>query len=95
MLGLPIGFFANFLVAFGIFLEFVSYLPQIVKLFKTKKSMDLSLGSWVLWAGTDLLALAYAFLYTRHVLFFVYYCTTFSFILVTLALTIRYRGNPG
>jgi uncharacterized protein with PQ loop repeat len=93
MLGLPIDFFANFLIAFGIFLEFVSYLPQIVKLIKTKRAVDLSLGSWILWTGTDLLALIYAFLYTKHLLFFIYYCMMFLFILITLMLTIKYRNN--
>ena len=93
MLGLRIDFLANFLVSFGIFLEFVSYLPQIIKLLKTKKSVDLSLGSWLLWAGTDLLALVYAFLYTKHLMFFIYYCTMFLFVLITLALTIKYRNN--
>jgi uncharacterized protein with PQ loop repeat len=94
VLGLPIDFFANFLIALGIILEFVSYLPQIAKLFKSKKSMDLSLDSWILWTGTDFLALVYAFFYTKHTLFFIYYCTTFLFILVTLFMTIKYRHNP-
>jgi uncharacterized protein with PQ loop repeat len=48
MLGLQIGFIANLLIFLGIVLEFVSYTPQIVKLIKTKKSMDLSVESWLL-----------------------------------------------
>lgn len=41
-----------FLVIIGIF-QLIAYVPQIVKLIKTKKSEDLSLSSWFLWLVVD------------------------------------------
>ena len=35
-------------------LEFVAYIPQIVKILKTKRADDLSLTSWFVWITTDL-----------------------------------------
>ena len=92
MLGLPIDIFANLIISFEILLDFIAYLPQIIKLNKTKRSIDLSLGSWIIWATTDVLALVYSFIYTNHLLFFVYYCIMFLFVLITLYLTIKYRN---
>lgn len=39
----------------------ISYLPQIVKLIRTKKSEDLSVQSWVLWVLSSLCYTIYAF----------------------------------
>ena len=43
-------------------LEFVAYMPQIVKLLKTKHADDLSLTSWFVWITADLSYLAYVLL---------------------------------
>lgn len=39
-------------------LEFVAYMPQIVKLLKTKSADDLSLGYWFTWIAADLCYMA-------------------------------------
>ena len=93
MLGLPIDVFANIFISLGILLDFISYFPQIIKLVKTKRSIDLSVGTWIIWVTTDVLALVYSFLYTQHLLFFVYYCVMLLFALITLVLAIKYRKN--
>lgn len=41
-----------FLIVIGV-LQLVAYVPQIVKLIRTKKSEDLSLSSWFLWLVVD------------------------------------------
>lgn len=43
-------------------LEFVSYIPQIVKILKTKHADDLSLTSWFVWMTTDISYLVYILL---------------------------------
>ncbi len=45
-------------------LEFVAYIPQIVKILKTKHADDLSLLSWFVWITTDLSYLGYVLLET-------------------------------
>ena len=45
-------------------LEFVAYIPQIVKILKTKRADDLSLMSWFVWIATDLSYLGYVLLET-------------------------------
>ena len=43
-------------------LEFAAYLPQIVKIIKTKHADDLSLVSWFIWITADLSYLSYVLL---------------------------------
>lgn len=43
-------------------LEFVAYMPQIIKLLRTKSADDLSLTSWFTWITADLSYLAYVLL---------------------------------
>ncbi|MBO7644822.1 MAG: PQ-loop repeat-containing protein [Alphaproteobacteria bacterium] len=45
-------------------LEFIAYIPQIVKILKTKHADDLSLTSWFVWITTDLSYLGYVLLET-------------------------------
>ena len=39
--------------------SFVSYLPQIVKLLRTKKSEDIAVSTWILWMISGLCYLLY------------------------------------
>ena len=52
------------LIMFAVYtvLEFVSYIPQIVKILKTKHADDLSLTSWFVWMTTDISYLVYILL---------------------------------
>lgn len=44
---------------------FVAYLPQVVKLIRTKKSEDISVASWVLFAVSSFCSLGYGVLLWR------------------------------
>ena len=44
---------------------YISYVPQIVKIIKTKKSDDISATSWVLWVTATTLDVIYAILLRR------------------------------
>ena len=48
-------------------LEFVAYIPQIIKILKTRHADDLSLTSWFVWITTDLSYLGYVLLETPEV----------------------------
>ena len=71
----------------------ISYLPQIMKLLKTKKSEDLSIVSWVVWVVNSFSYLLYAFLCSKE--FMLRFETTleFSFCVLILVLTIYYRKS--
>ena len=71
----------------------ISYLPQTIKLFKTKKSNDLSTTSWIIWVVSSFSYLLYAFLCSDE--FMLKFETTleFSFCLLILLLTVKYRNN--
>ena len=43
-------------------LEFIAYMPQIIKILKTKHADDLSLTSWLMWIASDSSYLAYVLL---------------------------------
>ncbi len=67
-----------------------AYIPQIVRLIKTKKAEDISLGMWFLWLAGDITFLAYSLiekdLYST-ILFGVFTLEN----IVLLALTLRYK----
>lgn len=69
---------------------YIGYIPQIVKLIKTKKSDDLSLSSWVLWITTSVADMVYSLILGRWEMI----VATISELLleiVVLALTIKYK----
>lgn len=71
----------------------ISYLPQVIKLIKTKESNDLSTTSWIIWVVSSFSYSLYAFLYSDE--FMLKFETTleFSFCLLILSLTVKYRNN--
>ena len=71
----------------------ISYLPQAIKLYKTKSSNDLSTTSWIVWVVSSFSYSLYAFLYSDE--FMLKFETTleFSFCLLILLLTLKYRNN--
>ena len=72
-------------------LEFVAYIPQIVKILKTKHADDLSLTSWFVWITTDLSYLGYVLLETPQ--FGVIFIATLDliFIFLVFLLTLYYQ----
>ena len=74
-------------------LEFVAYIPQIVKILKTKRADDLSLTSWFVWITTDLSYLGYVLLETpQFVVIFIALIDLF-FIITVFLLTMYYQKH--
>ena len=53
---------ALILISIVTVLEIFAYMPQIIKLIKTKSAEDLSLASWLTWVISDVCYLAYVLL---------------------------------
>ncbi len=70
----------------------ISYLPQTIKLIKTKKSNDLSINSWILWVASSLSYTLYAYLCSNDfMLRFETSLETFFCITIVL-LAIKYKN---
>lgn len=46
--------------------EFIAYLPQIVKLIRTKSAEDISLASWLVWIVSGVCYLVYVLLESQE-----------------------------
>ena len=71
---------------------YVSYIPQLYKLIKTKKAEDLSITSWVLWMVSSLANLIYSVLLGRFELI-VASVSEFILISAVLFLTVYYTKS--
>lgn len=71
----------------------ISYLPQTIKLLKTKKSNDLSINSWILWVVSSLSYTLYAVLCSGEFMLIFETSLELFFCLTILSLAIRYRNN--
>lgn len=69
---------------------YISYIPQLLKLARTKKSEDLSVASWILWSMSSFANLVYSIVLGRLELI-VASVSEFLLILVTLVLTVYYE----
>lgn len=58
----------NILLSIVSICTLISYLPQTIKLIKTKKSNDLSVGSWAIWVVSSLSYALYAFICSGDVM---------------------------
>ena len=59
----------NILLGIVSICTFISYLPQTLKLIKTKKSEDLSIQSWILWVVSSVSYTLYALIVSVPVSF--------------------------
>lgn len=71
---------------------YISYIPQLYKLIKTKKAEDLSITSWVLWMISSLANLIYSVLLRRFE-FIVASVSEFILISAVLFLTVYYTKS--
>ena len=83
----------NILLGIVTMCTMISYLPQTVKLIKTKKSNDLSLKSWILWVVSSLSYTLYALLCSDEVMLLVETSVEFFFCFLILSLAVKYRKN--
>lgn len=71
---------------------FISYVPQLFKLIKTKKSEDLSVTSWVLWTLSAVCNMIYSIALLRTELILAS-LIELTFTMLTLILSIVYKNN--
>lgn len=71
---------------------YISYIPQIFRLIKTKKSEDISLASWILWVIGSVSDVLYACVLFNIGLIIVS-LTEFVFIFTITLLTIKYKNR--
>ena len=67
----------------------IAYIPQILKLVRTKKGEDLSLGMWICYLAGDLLLAVYS-VYTADYIFSSLFILFTFFNVIVLALTLKY-----
>ena len=85
--------FGNILLTIVSICTFISYLPQTIKLFKTKKSSDISIQSWILWVVSSLAYTIYAIIISNDIMLVFETCLELFFCLLILILSILYRKN--
>ena len=83
----------NILLGIVSFCTFISYLPQTIKLIKTKSSKDLSVQSWILWVTSSLSYTLYAILVSKDKMLIFETCLELFFCILILILAIVYRNN--
>lgn len=71
----------------------ISYLPQTIKLIKTKKSNDLSINSWILWVTSSLSYTLYAVLCSKEFMLIFETSLELAFCLIILLLALKYKNN--
>ena len=81
--------FGNILLGIVSICTMISYLPQTIRLIKTKKSEDLSINSWVLWVISNLAYTLYAVICSKDFMLIL----ELFFCLLILMLAIKYREN--
>lgn len=69
---------------------YISYIPQIIKLIKTKEAEDLSITSWILWTLSAVADLIYSIILARIELI-ISSISEAGLIMAVLVLTIYYN----
>jgi uncharacterized protein with PQ loop repeat len=76
-------------------LQFIAYMPQIIKLLKTKSADDLSLGYWITWIVADICYMTYVLLMAPDWGLIFIISLDIGFLLFVLMLTMYYqKHNP-
>ena len=71
----------------------ISYIPQTIKLIKTKESDDLSINSWILWVISSLAYTLYAVICSNDFMLIFETSLELFFCLLILMLAVRYRTS--
>ena len=74
-------------------LEFVAYMPQIIKILKRKSADDISLLYWFTWIAADLCYFGYVLLETPEIGLFFIISLDLMFLLFVLCLTVHYQKH--
>ena len=81
----------NILLSIVTLCTIISYLPQTIKLLKTKSSSDISVASWILWVVSSFSYTLYAFIVSKDFMLIVETYIEFMFCLVILSLSLEYK----
>lgn len=68
----------------------ISYIPQIIKLLKTKKSEGIAVSTWIMWSVGDIFNIIYAILLGRYELI-IYSAMIFCMNMTIIVLSIKYN----
>ena len=71
--------------------EYVAYMPQIIKLVKTKSAQDLSAVSWLTWVVSGTCYLAYVLLESPELGIIYIASMNLAFVLTVCILTLYYQ----
>lgn len=71
----------------------ISYLPQTIKLIKTKKSEDISIASWVIWVVSSFAYTLYAILISKDFMLIFETSLELTFCVWILILSILFKKN--
>lgn len=77
------------LVTGSAIIDSISYIPQIIKLIKTKKSEGIAVSSWTLWCLGETLNMTYAIVLGRCELL-IYSALILSMNMAVIVLSIKY-----
>lgn len=72
---------------------FISYLPQAIKIIRTKEAEDLSIHTLILWVVSSLAYVLYAFLCSNEIMLKVETSVEFFFCLLILVLAELYNDK--
>jgi len=96
MFGLQPNLASIFILLIVTGLGMVAFIPQVVKLIRTKSADDISMGSWVMWLIAYILMTIYSVVFTRDLMLCVAYASETLASGLIILLTIRYqRKNKG
>lgn len=71
----------------------ISYLPQTIKLIKTKKSNDISVTSWILYVVSSIAYTLYAIIVSKDVMLIFQTFLELTFCIIILLLSILYKSR--
>jgi len=93
MLGLKPDFNSSSMLFICTVFGLISFLPQIIKAIKTKKSDDVAVLSWIIWLAGYVITAIYAFVYTSDKVFFILETVEGFICLLTLLICLKYRSS--
>ena len=73
--------------------EYTAYIPQIVKLIKTKSADDLSIASWLTWVVAGVCYLVYVLLESPEAGVVYIASMNLIFMIIVCVLTLHYQKN--
>lgn len=80
----------NILLTIVTICTLISYMPQVIKLIRSKNAESISVGSWVLWVTSSFVYLTYSVFCSNDFMLFIECLLEFLFCVTILALSVFY-----